>query len=235
MNIEQPIPVKMPRARTRAVKRRGVAKTGRVQGRRGLHDLLELYQGLSGFNASTIGLTEHKTTYGEVAEGGMKSLSDKFQEHGPITNFPPEQRAFFDIGCGIGRLNLGMAILHPEIQSKGVEIVPDRVRFAHQALERLRARQIAQRVQITHGSFLDVSYSYSSACWIFFSNLCFEEEVQKKLVEKLEAECKPGCIIICSRELLTSENSPFEKIEHGVPVQMTWSNTSTCFVYRRRA
>jgi hypothetical protein len=227
--------MKQVRLRTRSTKppRRGAPKTFRVQGRRGLHDLLEIYQGLSGFNASTLGLTEHKTTYGEVAEAGMKILSEKFTAHAPIMNFPEDQRTFYDLGCGIGRLNLGMAILHPEIQSRGIEIVPDRVRQAHHAIERLsKAKQITHRIQITQGSFLDPSANYGNACWIFLSNLCFDEKIQGEIYTKLDASCKKGCIIICSREFALPTPSRFEKIELGVNVPMTWSNTSTCVVYR---
>jgi len=227
------ITTKQIRIRTRSAKTpRRAAKTFRVQGRRGLHDLLEIYQGLSGFNASTLGLSEHKTTYGEVAEVGMKNLSEKFMHHAPLTNFPETQRAFYDLGCGIGRLVLGMAILHPEIQSKGIEIVPDRVRQAHHAIERLKAKQVTSRIQIRHGSFLDVSVNYGDACWIFLSNLCFDEKIQEEIYRKLEAECKKGCIIICSREFAQPNPSRLEKIELGVNVPMTWSNTSTCAVYR---
>lgn len=217
---------------TRSAKAPRRVKTFRVQGRRGLHDLLEIYQGLSGFNASTLGLTEYKTTYGEVAEQGMKVLSDKFMEHAPITKFPEDQRAFYDLGCGIGRLNLGIAILHPEIQSVGIEIVPDRVRQGRHAIERLKAKQVTDRIQITQGSFLEPSVNIGNACWIFFSNLCFDGETQQKLSRKLEAECKKNCVVICSRELPLSDVSRLEKIEHGVNVAMTWSNTSTCVIYR---
>jgi len=212
---------------------RRAAKTARVHGRRGLHDLLEIYQGLSGFNASTLGLTEYKTTYGEVAEQGMKVLSEKFSQHAPIMNFPEDQRTFYDLGCGIGRLVLGMAILHGEIRARGIEIVPDRVRQAHHAIERLgKARQITPRIQITQGSFLDAAINYGDACWIFISNLCYDEGIQNDIYVKLEAECKKGCVLICSRELPLRVGSRLEKIEEGVNVCMTWSNTSTCIIYR---
>ena len=220
---------------TRSAKVPRRAKTARVHGRRGLHDLLEIYQGLSGFNASTLGLTEYKTTYGEVAEQGMKTLSEKFSQHAPIMNFPEEQRTFYDLGCGIGRLVLGMAILHGEIRARGIEIVPDRVRQAHHAIERLgKGKQITPRIQIKQGSFLDSSINYGDACWIFVSNLCYDDSIQKDIYTKLETECKKGCVIICSREFTLGETTRFEKIEQSVNVCMTWSNTSTCVIYRIR-
>jgi SAM-dependent methyltransferase len=162
----------------------------------------------------------------------MKVLSDKFAEHAQLTKFTDDQRSFYDLGCGIGRLNLGIAILHPEIHSRGIEIVPDRVRQAHHAIERLKAKQVTHRIQITQGSFLDSSVNFGNACWIFISNLCFDTDVQQAICRKMEAECKKNCVIICSRELPISDGSRLEKIEHGVNVAMTWSNTSTCIIYR---
>lgn len=219
---------------TRSVNRNNRrAKTARVSGTRGLHDLLELYEGINGFNASTLGLTDYKTTYGEVAESGIKTLSEKFSQHGPIEKFPTTQRTFFDLGSGIGRVVLGMAILHTEIQSRGIEIVPDRVRFSQQALRRLHTKQVLDRVQNIHGNILDPALNLRVACWIFISNLCFDEGTQQKLVEKLEAECQPGCVVICSREMPFSGASHFTKVEKDCKIHMTWSNTSTCMVYVR--
>jgi chemotaxis methyl-accepting protein methylase len=129
-----------------------------------------------------------------------------------------------------------MAILHPEIQGRGIEIVPDRIRWANQALERIRSRQVATRIQFRQGSFLDSELSLRDACWIFISNLCFDEATQHEIVKKVEAECAPNTIIICSKELpFSKETSQFERVEAGTNIPMTWSATSTCNIYRRKA
>ena len=91
---------------TRTLLRHRRARTGRVSGTRGLHDLLELYEGINGFNASTLGLLDYKTTYGEVSGAGIKTLSDKFSQYGSLEKFPTGQKTFFDLGSGIGRVVL---------------------------------------------------------------------------------------------------------------------------------
>ena len=207
-------------------------RTARVSGARGLRDLIELYEGINGFNASTLGLTDYKTTNGEVTEAGIKTLSEKFSQYGPLEKFPGAQRTFFDLGSGIGKVVLGMAILHPEIQARGIEIVPERVRFSQQALGRLHTKQITDRIHNSHGNILDPAVNLKPACWIFVSNLCFDGPTQEKLAQKLEAECQPGCIVICSREMPFPQISHFEKMEQMCQVQMSWSNNSTCLVYR---
>ena len=210
------------------------AKTARV-GRRGLHDLDEYYRGLTGFNVNVLGMSEHVTTYGEVSNPGILTLTETFKRHAPPSKFSSEQRNFFDLGCGIGRIVVGIALLVPEIRSNGIEIVSERVRTAQTALSRIHSKQLSSRIQIRHGSFLDTGITFQAVCWIFISNLCFSPEVQRSIAERLEKECSPGCVIICSKSLpFSTDVQRFEKVDSGINVAMSWSATSTCEVYRRK-
>ncbi len=209
-------------------------RTARATGKRALRDLSTLYQGLSGFQASVVGLSDYKTTYGEVTETGILALSDAFQKFAPLAGQPLDRRHFYDLGCGVGRIVVGLAILHPELRTHGVEIVPERVRSAQTALSRMKNRQLAARIQIEQGSFMDPKYNYKNAGWVFLSNLCFDEATQKKLLDKLEREMETGSVIICSKELPLGEKSPFERVTTGLVVPMTWSSQSTCSVYKKK-
>lgn len=208
------------------------ARTARATGRRGLTDLLELYQGINGFQANTLGFSDYKTTYGEVTEQGIHALSQQFSARAPLGALPASRRNFYDLGCGIGRAVVGLAILHPELQAKGVEIVPDRIRFAREALNRIKHKQVAARIQIQQGNFLEPTLSLREASWIFISNLLFDDATQRKLYEKMMAELPAGAIVICSKELPLTANSRLERVATGISVPMTWSITSTCHVYK---
>lgn len=218
--------------RTRSVRQRGGAtrgapKTHRTTGRGGLHDLLAAYQGLSGFHASTLGLQDFKTTYGEVTDSGIRALSEKFRALAPSA----PSKKFIDLGCGIGRVVAGMAILNPDLQAYGVEIVPERVRFAQAAIQRLPSRQVAARIHVDVGDILKVSLKDYS--WVFISNLCFDDATQRGLAERL-AELPSGAIIICSKELpLAQASSAITKIGGTFTIPMTWSQNSQCHAYRR--
>lgn len=203
------------------------ARTLRSTGRRGLQDLLDLYRNLSGFNASTLGFSNYATTYGEVTPKGIQALSDAFQKHAP------GKRQFIDLGCGAGRVVLGLAILHPTLQCRGVEIIPERVRVAHQALERLRTPSIVQRIQIQQGDILDKGLALDTAGWVFVSNLMFDDPTLAALAAKLEAELPKGAVVICSKELPLSASSPLQCIDERAPVPMSWSASSTCLVYKK--
>jgi len=209
------------------------AKTARV-GRRGLHELEDYFRGISGFNLNTIGDSEHETTYGEVSNHGIYILAEHFKRYAPLSKFPVSSRNFFDIGSGVGRAVVGMALLVPEIHANGIEIVPERIRLAQTALSRIHSRSLGSRIQIRQGNFLDSAISYNSVCWIFISNLSFKPEIQRALAERLEKECSPGCVIICSKELPFSTDAVrFERIGVNLIVPMSWSVISTCHVYRR--
>lgn len=195
----------------------------RTTGRRGLHDLLTAYQGLSGFHANTMGLNDVATTYGEATDAGIHALSEKFNSFGPA-------RKFIDLGCGIGRVAAGMAILNPALQAHGLEIVPERVRFAKEALGRL-PRPVAQRIHIALGDILDKSVSLNDYAWVFVSNLMFSDAIQRALVERL-AELPAGAVILCSKEFPTVPET-LRLVDSGFTVPMTWSHTSNCVAYKR--
>lgn len=210
-------------------------RTLRATGRRGLKDqLLDLYHGLSGFQASVVGFGDYRTTYGEVTEAGIANLSENFQRHAPLAVLPADRRHFYDLGCGIGRAVVGLAILNPELKSHGIEIVPERVRFARQALARIKHKQVAARVSVDQASFLDPKISYKNATWIFISNMCFDEVTQHKVAERLEKELERGAVIICSKELPLGPQTRLERVASGIIVPMTWSANSVCNVYRVR-
>lgn len=212
--------------------RRGAPKTARATGRRGLHELLAAYSGLSGFQANTIGLTHYNTTYGEVAEQGIHTLSEKFRSIAPLEKFPQASRNFYDLGSGIGRLVVGLAILNPTLRGQGIEIVPDRARQAREALQRIRTKTVANRIALHQGSFLEPKFEYKNAAWVFVSNLCLDEQTQRDLLDRLEKTLPPGAAIICSKELPIGPGSSIERVGDRFKVPMTWSAESMCSAYR---
>lgn len=215
--------------------RRGAPKTARASGRRGLHDLLDIYTGLSGYTANTIGLSNYKTTYGEVTEQGIQILSDTFRALAPLEKFPAAMRNFYDLGSGIGRLTVGLAILNPTLRAHGIEIVPDRVRQSREAYQRIKTKGVATRIELHQGSFLEPKWDYKTAAWIFISNLCLDEQTQRDLLDRLESQLPAGAVVICSKELPLGPNSPFVRVGDHFKVPMTWSADSMCVAYRVKA
>jgi hypothetical protein len=203
-------------------------KTLRVK--KGLYELKEIYEGINGFATNTVGANK-STTYGEIIIPGIHSLVDTFKRFAPLNSFDKMLRNFIDLGSGTGKAVIGVAMLVPEVQSNGIEIVHERHGMALSARKRIHTTSLANRIHFRNGNFLEPPHVFKNACWIFISNLSFSNELQTTLSKQLEADCPAKAIIICSSELPLG--AQFECIDRGIVIPMSWSVTSTCYVYRR--
>lgn len=206
-------------------------KTARVHGSRGLHDILiDVYSGINGFNTYSIGATQDKSTYGEVTPPGIRILYEKFKYYRPLDKV--SRPCFYDLGSGVGKVVVGMAVLNNEIHSYGIENMGERARLASSAYAKIKSSQIQQRVHFIHDSIINKAVSFKDASWIFISNLCFDAETLSQLAERLHSEIVSGTIIICSRQLLISPTH-FETLESACVIPMSWSNSSSCWIYKK--
>lgn len=203
-------------------------KTLRVK--KGLYELKGIYEGINGFSTSTVGANK-SMTYGEISVAGIHSLVDAFKRFAPLSSFDKMVRNFIDLGSGTGKAVVGVAMLVPEVQSNGIEIVHERHEMALSARKRIHTTSLANRIHFRNGNFLEPPHVFKNACWIFVSNLSFSDELQASLSRRLEADCLAKSVIICCRELPLGPQ--FECIERGINIPMSWSATSTCYVYRR--
>lgn len=171
----------------------------------------------------------HQITYGEVTEAGIHKIAKVFAKYLSLSQVPVQNRTFYDLGCGLGKIVIGIALLHPQIRSIGIELVEERARQAGVAIGRVN-KNVQNRCGIVSGSILDNEFSYGNACWIFISNLCFSSEVNSQIAEKLGREVPSGCVIQCSKELPTAaQHRLVLKESHRVP--MTWTDESQLHVY----
>ena len=170
---------------------------------------------------------QHNLTYGEIEWPALKFMLDYVQTHGINSS-----GRFYDLGCGRGRAVLYMAMSGLFDHSVGIEVLPERVSLAKDALNKLRASiPIAgARVKLFEASFLNPAFKYRDAKLVFLSNMCFDAETQNAIFRKLNAEMPKGSIVFCSRP--PSETlSAFEVL--GVEkVPMTWTPTSEIHILR---
>ena len=195
--------------------------------RKSIIPFTRLYDNLDGFKAKTTDLVAHKTTYGEVLPESIPILFEIFQKHAPLTKITMAHKNFYDLGCGIGKVVVGFTYLNSYIKTTGIEIVPERIQMANEALSRIRDSSIQSRIEFYCISMLDDSVNYSNACWIWISNLMFTPELNTELFNKFAKETKKGCLIICSSRCY---NQAFTHI-NDYTVPMSWSQTSKVHVY----
>jgi SAM-dependent methyltransferase len=169
---------------------------------------------------------DHNLTYGEIEWPTLKLMIEYLQKQ------PPTSGRFYDLGCGRGRAVLYMAMSGLFDYSVGIEVLPERVLLAKEALNKLRASiPIAgSKVKLFEASFLNPVFKYKDAKLVFLSNMCFDNETQNAIFKKLNLELPKGALVFCSRPPLETLNA-FETIgTERVP--MTWTPTSEIHILR---
>lgn len=170
----------------------------------------------------TIAAGQHNLTYGEIEWPALKLMLDYLQKQ-PITLHPGR---FYDLGSGRGRAVLYMSLTGIFDSCVGIEVLPERVALAKQALLKLRASipTAGARVKLYEASFLNPSFKYKDARLVFLSNMCFDKETQDAIFARLSAEMPKGSLVFCSR-LPDISLTAFEKL--GIErIPMTWTPSS---------
>lgn len=182
--------------------------------------LAPIYEALPKSQATS----QHNLTYGEIEWPTLKTILDHVEKQ-PWSTVPGSRGKFYDLGCGRGRAVLYMGMAGPFDLSVGVEVLPERVRLAQQALNQLKQSipSAGAKIRFYETSFLNPSLKYKDARAVFLSNLCFDDETQASLFRKLSAEMPKGSLVFCSR--LPTDLGAFEKIAH-MTVKMSWTESS---------
>ena len=188
----------------------------------------KLYEGLSGFNLENSN-EDSDTRYYELKAESIPILYEIYSRYAPLSNIIGSYRNFYDLGSGVGKNVLGLTTLNSSLKGVGVELISERVQQANTALQRLRDTSIKQRVEFVCLSFLDDSINYSNACWVFVSNLYFNDHTNQQLSEKLERELNTGSIVVSSKALYSTK---FEQLNH-ITLPMSWSDESKVYVYKK--
>ena len=179
----------------------------------------------------TVAAGDHNLTYGEVEWPTLKLMLDYLQKEVPMAMASPSGR-FYDLGSGRARAVLYMSLTGIFDSSVGIEVLPERVALAKQALLKLRASipNAGAKVKLYEASFLNSSFKYKDAKLVFLSNMCFDKQTQDAIFHKLSAEMPKGSLVFCSR--LPDTGLPaFETV--GVErVAMTWTPTSEIHILR---
>ena len=172
---------------------------------------------------------QHNLTYGEIEWPSIKIMLDYAEKQSWPSTSPGR---FYDLGCGRGRSVLYMALAGPFDFSVGVEVLPERVTLAQEALIKLKAAipTAGAKVKLYEASFLNPAFKYKDARMIFLSNMCFDEETQRALFNKLNVEMQKDSLVFCSR-LPSPVPAAFESI--GMEkASMTWTHSSELHILR---
>lgn len=174
----------------------------------------------------TAAVGQHNLTYGEIEWSALKAIANYAKQSDQIKG------KFYDLGCGRGRAVLYMALTGLFDLSVGIEVLPERVSLAQQALNHLKASipNAGSRVRLYEASFLNPAFKYKDAKVVFLSNLCFDDNTQTALFSKLNLEMPKGSLVFCSRAPSIIPPA-FEHIATE-SVAMTWIPQSELYILR---
>ena len=177
----------------------------------------------------------YATTYGEMNYSAIEKFNNEFNSLGNI-------KYFIDFGSGRGKLPLFMG--NKVDRSIGIELVTERHVDAVKLKETLSKQfaEITDKVELINGDMFEYlktidKSTFNSPVLIWISNLCFGEEITKKLFNELVTKMPSGSIIGSSK--IPNEISlgvePIVlpgSLDSKITVPMSWSKESTIHLYK---
>lgn len=152
-------------------------------------------------------------TYGEIEFIGLIALMELVA--------PRPNSVFWDLGCGVGKCLVAMALLCPSLKSaNGVELLPALCDLCKRTVQSLRPPSPMAKITVVEGDLLKVDWS--GADLVYMASICFPDELMDAVVEKSKA-LKVGAVVLTLKNF--PENDCFE-VRHQVRVRMTWGKTA---------
>ena len=188
-------------------------------------------------------ISRRALTYGELSGVGMLQVVEALR-HADGGSLPGTDEAIVDVGSGVGKAVLAFAILMPSARSVGVEFVSERARRAAAALADATRNgylepQEAERVTLVEDDATRPGALPEDTVWVYLSNLCFADDLNRKvLLALLQAAPRLRCIAAL-RELVdsrvegqrTSSACPRLALVSTVRVSMSWDDLSRLHIY----
>lgn len=167
---------------------------------------------------------EHKITYGEMDYDGIQQLYSFITK-----KYNPKINCFIDIGSGRGKLCMFMASQPKITNVLGIELFEQRHNDAEKLKETLDSEYANKVELINNDAFkVDLTKYNKYNVFIWFSNLCFDQEATNKIFEKLNSELPKGTIICCSKK---TDNINFTQID-SIAIPMSWNKSSQVSIYQ---
>lgn len=156
-------------------------------------------------------------TYGEMLPEGIDQLIKTIKVR--------KSDVFYDLGSGTGRFCL-QVYLTKRIKCVGIEYVKKRHQDALKFLHALKTHHdTGDKVVFLQGDFF--KKPWHDATILYMCNLCFESNIDQKIVDKALKECANLRRVICIKAI----THPSLKLANTLTVPSSWSQTSMFYVY----
>ena len=151
--------------------------------------------------------------YGEILPSSINKIFDHLNLRG---------KNFLDIGSGLGKIVIQIALEYPINTSSGIEISKKRYIISEIIKKKINT-DIQNKISFINK---DINrYDQINYDLIFFSNLCFSNKQNLKISNIL---LKNKCILICLKEIETLN----EYLKYYITnIESSWSNNINVYYY----
>lgn len=184
-----------------------------------------VYKDVSGFVMDLINPSGRKIShtrslvYGELTWPGVERLA-KALELG-------ENDVFYDLGSGVGKVVIQVAMTVPVKKSIGIELTKTRYQGSVDALAQIKKQGLLiTKCQFRNESLMDSSLGDATA--IYVASTCFTDSFMLKLTRKLAAYNKPMRFVTL-RDL--GKRPPQFKYIKQIKLHATWSKSLDAHLY----
>lgn len=153
-------------------------------------------------------------TYGEILRNGVDEIINKINKYKKVS----DKDVFVDIGCGCGKLIIHTAIKSDIKTFVGIEIVPQRLRYA---------KSIKEEVLPEHKSIFFIEkdvkdFDLSIASIVFMNDICFDYDTRSDIFNRLSK----GSHFITSHEIKSCKILKEEFV-----VDVSWGDKLKLYYY----
>jgi len=197
-------------------------------------DLEQLYNKVKNITWSGISDNDNKvfqessnaSTYGTIEKQGIDSIVKYYKEKS--NHKEGDKIKFIDLGCGEGIGLISATLFHGDLFEEivGIELSEKRVESANNRISRLPS-QYQTNVSVIKNDLLN--HAIDNHDIIFISNLCFSNEIQDSIVNKLVREAKKDSIIFVSKKF---QNITGLQFIETVEAPMSWNRSHKLNVYK---
>lgn len=161
-------------------------------------------------------------TYGEITRQGIEKLRE--------LSSPTNQDVFYDLGSGIGRACMEIAIFWPVKKVVGIELSKTRFELALQAQKKLAQLNyhLPRNKKLIFKQQNILNADLSDATIIYMCSTCYPDALMQTLVEKF-ARLRPGVKIFSQKPLPSHAGIKFIG---SYTIEMSWSKESSINYYQ---
>jgi hypothetical protein len=188
--------------------------------------LEELYKDVSGFVMDAIDPNGRKIgharslVYGELTWPGVERLAAALELG--------EKDVFYDLGSGVGKAVLQIAMTIPVKKSIGIELTKPRYEGSAQALKQIKKLDliVAKQCIFRNESLMDSNLTDATA--IYTASTCFSDSFMLRMTRKIASYNRPMRFVTL-RDL--GQRPRQFKFVRSVKLRATWTRTLDAYLY----